>query len=186
MVNLLDLCAVAIPGSPRRDGLPFGVQLLAPAFADEPLLDLAAHLTGSPHIPVPMRTGHQLVAVCGAHLSGQPLNPVLTDGGARLQRRTRTAGGYRMVHLVGPPPRPGLLDAGDGPAAGLDVELWEAPDELVRRLAVDTEAPLEIGVVRLEDGSQVAGFTAIAGQVGDASDISAGGGWRAHLASLRS
>ena len=41
MANLLDLCAVALPAGKRRDGLPFGVQLLAPAFADDPLLDLA-------------------------------------------------------------------------------------------------------------------------------------------------
>src|SRR5581483_3529262 len=46
MVNLLDLCAVAVPAADRVDGLPFGVQLLAPAFADRPLLDLAARWVG--------------------------------------------------------------------------------------------------------------------------------------------
>ena len=35
--NLLDLCALAVPGGFQRDGLPFGVSLLAPAFHD-PLL----------------------------------------------------------------------------------------------------------------------------------------------------
>jgi allophanate hydrolase len=39
MVNLLDLCAVAVPAGIRGDGLPFGVQLIAPAFADRPLLE---------------------------------------------------------------------------------------------------------------------------------------------------
>jgi len=34
MTNLLDLCAVAVPAGMRSDGLPFGVQLLAPAFGD--------------------------------------------------------------------------------------------------------------------------------------------------------
>jgi allophanate hydrolase len=48
MVNLLDLCAVAVPAGERPDGLPFGVQLLAPAFADAPLLDLAARWCGEP------------------------------------------------------------------------------------------------------------------------------------------
>ena len=33
-VNLLDLSAVAVPAGSRDDGLPFGVQLIAPAFAD--------------------------------------------------------------------------------------------------------------------------------------------------------
>jgi allophanate hydrolase len=44
--NLLDLCAVAVPAGERDDGLPFGVQLIAPAFADRPLLDLAARWCG--------------------------------------------------------------------------------------------------------------------------------------------
>ena len=33
-VNLLDLCAVAVPAGLRDDGLPFGVTLMAPAFCD--------------------------------------------------------------------------------------------------------------------------------------------------------
>jgi allophanate hydrolase len=39
-VNLLDLAAVALPAGFRRDGLPFGISLVAPAFADRALLDL--------------------------------------------------------------------------------------------------------------------------------------------------
>jgi len=183
MANLLDQCAVAFPAGRRRDGLPFGVQLLAPAFADGPLLDLVAVLTGecSPDA-VRLAPGHSLLAVCGAHLSGEPLNRVLTEEGSRLHRRARTAAGYRMVRLVGRLPRPGLLDSGSGPEDGIHVELWEVPDELVRKLAVDVDAPLEIGRVRLEDGSTVAGFTADPAQVGDAPDISGTGSWRAHLA----
>jgi len=186
MANLLDLCAVAIPAGRRPDGLPFGVQLLAPAFADQQLLDLASVLTGerlldaSPPIPA----GRRLLAVCGAHLSGQPLNSVLTDAAARLYRRGRTAPGYRMVRLEGTMPRPGLLDDGTGPSEGIDVELWEAPAELVRQLAVDVQPPLEIGLVRLWDGSTVAGFTANASAC-RAADISAAGSWRAHLARRR-
>lgn len=185
MANLLDLCAVALPAGKRRDGLPFGVQLLAPAFADGSLLDLASLLTGEPP-PDPPRPppGHSLLAVCGAHMSGEPLNEVLTAKGSRLHRRARTAGGYRMVRLEGRLPRPGLLDAGNGPAEGIDIELWETPDELVGQLSVETEPPLEIGSVRLDDGSTVLGFTATASQVRGALDISATGSWRAHLAAL--
>ena len=39
-VNLLDLAAVALPAGFREDGLPFGISLVAPAFADRALLDL--------------------------------------------------------------------------------------------------------------------------------------------------
>jgi allophanate hydrolase len=186
MANLLDLCAVAIPAGRRPDGLPFGIQLLAPAFADTQLLDLASMVNGerAPNASPPIPADRRLLAVCGAHLSGQPLNPVLTDAGARLYQRGHTAAGYRMVRLEGPMPRPGLLDDGTGPSDGIEVELWEAPVELVRRLSDDVEPPLEIGQVRLWDGSTVAGFTANAG-VPRADDISAAGGWRAHLARRR-
>ncbi|MFL6158087.1 MAG: allophanate hydrolase [Marmoricola sp.] len=46
MANLLDLCAVAVPGPLRGDGLPFGVQLLAPAGHDDVLAVLAARWCG--------------------------------------------------------------------------------------------------------------------------------------------
>jgi Asp-tRNA(Asn)/Glu-tRNA(Gln) amidotransferase A subunit family amidase len=45
--NLLDLCAVAVPAGQHDDGLPFGVQLIAPAFADRPVeLDDGAVVSG--------------------------------------------------------------------------------------------------------------------------------------------
>lgn len=187
MANLLDLCAVAFPAGQRPDGLPFGVQLLAPAFADGPLLDLAAVLAGETSLaPSPLSPGRVLLAVCGAHMSGEPLNRVLTEAGARLHRRTLTAAGYQMVRIEGRLPRPGLLDTGVGPDRGIEVELWETPDDVVQELVVDTAPPLEIGRVRLDDGTTVAGFTACSTTVGDALDISAYGGWRAHLAAASS
>jgi len=42
--NLLDLSALAIPAGLRRSGLPFGISLLAPAFAEHALLELGARL----------------------------------------------------------------------------------------------------------------------------------------------
>jgi allophanate hydrolase len=39
-VNLLDLTVVAVPAGFRKDGLPFGISLIAPAFAERALLDL--------------------------------------------------------------------------------------------------------------------------------------------------
>ena len=45
-VNLLDLCAMAIPAGGTPDGLPFGVTLLAAAGRDHALLDTAALLLG--------------------------------------------------------------------------------------------------------------------------------------------
>jgi allophanate hydrolase len=59
-MNLLDLCAVAVPSGRQSDGLPFGITLSAPAFRDRALLALggrchaAAGLTiGAGAAPVP-------------------------------------------------------------------------------------------------------------------------------------
>lgn len=40
-MNLLDLCAVAVPAGFQKNGLPFGITLAAPAFSDAMLLQLA-------------------------------------------------------------------------------------------------------------------------------------------------
>jgi allophanate hydrolase len=40
--NLLDLTAIAVPAGFRKNGLPFGISLIAPAFTERALLDLAA------------------------------------------------------------------------------------------------------------------------------------------------
>ncbi len=47
-VNLLDLCAVAIPAGRSAAGLPFGVTLASPAMFDFALLNVAALLRGEP------------------------------------------------------------------------------------------------------------------------------------------
>ena len=41
------------------------------------------------------------VAVCGAHMSGLPLNRQLLELGAVMQERTRTAPLYRFYKLAG-------------------------------------------------------------------------------------
>jgi allophanate hydrolase len=44
--NLLDLSALALPAGFRRNGLPFGISLVAPAFAEHALLDLGTRFKG--------------------------------------------------------------------------------------------------------------------------------------------
>jgi allophanate hydrolase len=174
MVNLLDLCAVAFPGPDRADGLPFGIQLLAPAGHDRALIDLAAGWCGEPS------DTEVLLAVAGAHLSGQPLNDQLVRRGARLVSTERTASSYRMYLVDGP--RPGLtrtLSAGDGP--GIEVELWTLPAAELGGFAATIEPPLAIGPLELSDGRQVLGFVCTADAADPARDITASGGWRAYL-----
>jgi allophanate hydrolase len=181
MANLLDLCAIAVPAGERADGLPFGVQLVAPAFADRPLMDLASRWCGEPE-PERLLAGHRtLLAVAGAHLTGQPLNGVLVDLGGRLHSRARTAGGYRMFTVPGPMPRPGLVRTGDGPAGGIDLEVWQLPAEGLGLLLPTIAPPLGLGQVELDDGSVITGFVA-SDPRGDGEDITAYGGWRQYLA----
>jgi allophanate hydrolase len=183
-VNLLDLCAVAVPAGVRADGLPFGVQLIAPAFADGPLLDLAARWCGETVPERPPGPGRTLLAVCGAHLSGLPLSGDLARLGGALHQRGRTAPGYRLFRLPGTGlPRPGLVWTGDGPADGIAVEVWSLPGPAVGALLEGVPAPLGLGRVTLDDGRAVTGFMAAPGPGTGAAgeDISGYGGWRAYL-----
>jgi len=179
MVNLLDICAIAVPAGLREDGLPFGVQLLAPAFADGPLLDLGARWCGEPVEDVGTRS---LVAVAGAHLTGEPLNAQLVAFGGRLHARARTAAGYRMYRVPGPLPRPGLVRGAGGPPDGIEVEVWDLPAAGLGELLTTVAAPLALGPVELDDGTAVPGFLTDPGGVDAAQDITHFGSWRAHRA----
>ncbi|MFC7503110.1 amidase family protein, partial [Nocardioides sp. GCM10030258] len=176
MTNLLDLCAVAFPGPARRDGLPFGVQLLAPAGCDNALLDFVEQ-------QVEQREG-TLVAVAGAHLTGQPLNADLVRRGGTLVTTTRTATDYRMYVVDGPLPRPGLTRTDGKPVGeGIEVEVWRLPTVALAGFMGTIAPPLAIGPVELVDGSQVLGFVCTADGVDPDREITSYGGWRAWLAS---
>ena len=186
-VNLLDLSAIAVPAGQRSDGLPFGVQLIAPAFADDRLLDLAAAWTGEAAISddVPPRPGWTRLAVVGAHLSGLPLNVQLRELGASLFCRTRTAPNYRLHRLPGPQPaRPGLFPVGEGERGGaaLLVEIWELPQQALAALLETVPSPLGFGGVTLADGRDVLGFVANGSVPDGAQDVTEYGGWRAYSA----
>jgi allophanate hydrolase len=197
-VNLFDLAAVALPAGLRRDGLPFGVSLVAPAFSEAALLALGSAfqrqldlpLGATPHRlpplpgPAPACDGRIAVAVAGAHLSGMPLNGRLLELGASLVERTQTAPAYRMFLLEGEPARPGLLrDSAGGHA--FEVELWAMGPAALGALVAETAPPLSIGTVLLGDGRSVKGFLCEAEAAGRAEEISAYGGWREYLGRRR-
>ncbi len=184
-VNLLDLCAIAVPSGRRGDGLPFGTQLIAPAFSDRPLLDLASRWCGEPfERPAPL-AGSVEVAVVGAHLSGMALNPQLVALGGTLLRRDRTSAAYRLYRLPGPGvARPGLVRTGDGPVEGLPVEVWQLPLQGYATLQTLVPAPLGFGRLELLGGGSVHGFLCEAYGVVGAEDITGHGGWRRYVATL--
>lgn len=60
--NLLDLAVVAVPAGFRRNGLPFGVSLIGPAFSDALLCTLAGALQRRLDLPLGA-TPHRLPPV---------------------------------------------------------------------------------------------------------------------------
>ncbi len=123
-----------------------------------------------------------LVAVVGAHLSGQPLNGQLAERGARLVRAARTAPEYRLYALARTvPPKPGLKRVAPGEGAAIEVEVWEMPLDRFGSFVALVPPPLAIGTVVLDDGSAVKGFVCEPCGFDGAADITAHGGWRAYL-----
>jgi allophanate hydrolase len=177
-VNLLDMAVVAAPAGFRPNGLPFGVQLIGPAFSDDALLALTELYLGNVSAGAPI--GCVQVAVVGAHLSGQPLNHQLTNRRARLVRAARTAPDYRLYAL--PDGRPGLIrDPAATHGPGIEVEVWAVPEDQFGSFVGAIPPPLGIGTVTLDDGQQVKGFLCEAHVLTSAPEITQFGGWRSYL-----
>lgn len=197
-VNLLDLCAIAVPAGKRRDGRPASVTLLAKSGEDARLASLASALhrsttvtmgaTGWPvpdaAIPAARPTeGEIAVAMVGAHMSGLALNHEVTRLGGRFLQASETAPAYRFYSLAGgPPKRPGLVRSQDG--TSISLEVWALPLEKFGMFMAGIPQPLGIGTIDLADGSKVKGFLCEAAGLDGAEDITSFGGWRAYLDSL--
>ena len=203
-VNLLDMAAIAVPSSMKPDGLPFGITLIGPAGSDLQLADLAARYhsaTGlmlgvsttervppyQPRALAPLSGPTVRVAVVGAHLEGLPLNAQLRERDARLVALVRTAPLYRFYALAGTTPaKPGLVRvAANESGAAIEAEIWEMPLAAYGSFVTLVPSPLCVGTIALEDGSSVQGFLCEAAALTGATDITASGGWRAYLASLK-
>lgn len=176
-MNLLDYAAVAFPaGFLKEQGMPWGVTLFAPAFQDDYLLSLAGRMMNREEQgetsfeqeslgvnnsgALSEESGETRLAVCGAHLSGLPLNHQLTSRGGRLLESTETAPSYRMFVIPpsnGLPERPGLIrDKTNG--VPIEVEVWSIPTENFGSFVDGIPAPLGIGKILLSDRSEVSGF----------------------------
>ncbi len=195
-------------------GLPWGVTFAAPAYKDIILLRLADRFHrqvgidasgyalgatattfnavdehGEPPALLadePARSGTIPVAVCGAHLSGLPLNPQLTSRGARLLCAIDSAPRYKLYALPGGPvARPGMVRVPQGGSA-IPLEVWSVPTEHFGSFVAGIPAPLGIGKVELADGRIVPGFICEGIGTEGATDITRFGGWRNYLASRSS
>ncbi len=123
-----------------------------------------------------------LIAVCGAHMQGLPLNTQLLERGATFVEAVQTADCYRFYALAGGPPfRPGLVRVNEC-GAGIAAELWALPAARWGDFIALIPSPLAIGTVLLADGRSVKGFVCEAYAAVGATDITALGSWRAFLA----
>ncbi len=200
-VNLLDLFAIAVPAGFKANGLPFGVSLIGKAFTDDGVLQIADRLhrslaitlggsdrklTGTPAIvPTPTPPGCILMAVVGAHLTGQPLNWQMTQRKARLLCATRTNGDYRLFAVPNTtPPKPGLVYEPGFGGKGIEVEVWAMPEDTVGSFLNAIPPPLSLGTLRLADGSTVKGFLCEPAGIAGALEITHLGGWRRYMQGL--
>ena len=186
-VNLCGLCAIAVPAGIGPDG-PASVTVIGPAWAEGRIAALADALhraatgtvgaTGTPLPPAaapdPVSAEEVALFCVGAHMAGLPLNGQLTALGGRFLRDARTRPEYRLYALG---PRPGLVRGGAGAIAG---EVWALPSASVGPLLAQVAPPLGFGTAMLEDGPCLSFLAEAAGVEGE-REITALGGWRAHL-----
>ncbi|MET0357696.1 MAG: allophanate hydrolase [Cellvibrio sp.] len=200
-VNLADCSALSLPAAIRKDGLPFGITLIAPAWQDAALAKFGkiwqanADLNlGTTNRKVPTLIskniapeGYVRLAVVGAHLTGMPLNIQLQERKAIFVESALTANSYRLFALPNTtPPKPGLIRCKAGETgAEIIVELWDVPLEHFGSFVALIPAPLGIGTLTLEDGREVKGFICEGAAVEGATDITHLGGWRAYIKSLQ-
>ena len=191
-VNLLGWAALAVPAGTTPTGLPVGVTFIGPANTDAGLAALGAAWCGetlpSPWLNPPATQATLDVVVVGAHLSGLPLNGQLLERGATLKATTHTAPVYRLYALPGTvPPKPGLVRASAaGEGGAIAVEVWSMPMHAVGSFLALIPPPLGLGSIELADGRYVHGFLCEAHALHGAREITALGGWRAYLQSLKS
>ena len=208
-VNLLGLCALAVPHTISKSGLPFGVTFIAPNGLDAALIKtahawesgvtapLGRYLRQRTHsisavesvqsdLSVLPRSAPTIkIAVVGAHLTGMPLNSQLIERGSRLLGPTLTSPTYRLYDLANTnPKKPGLFRVGAG-GVGIELEVYEMPVTNLGSFLEKIPSPLGLGKVELQSGEWVTGFICEqSGQLG-ARDISEFGGWRKYLAFLQ-
>lgn len=176
--NLLDLCAVNIPAEDAAENLPFGITLFS-GNKDEHLITGLADLFLHGR-PSPEKKETTLVAVCGLHMRGFPLEKQMIEHEAVFIREAKTAPIYKMVKLDSQPPKPGLTRTSE-PAASIELELWEMPLSEFGYFTSLIPSPLGVGTIELDDGTVAQGFVCEGAASESAEDISSTGGWRYYV-----
>ncbi|WP_310605542.1 allophanate hydrolase [Anaerosporobacter sp.] len=164
--NLLNMAAIAIPSDFATPDVPFGITAFSLANAEDYLKGFAFAFED---------TETMKIAVCGLHMKGFCLEHQLTELGARYNRISKTAPYYKMYMMNSNPKKPVLVKDNEG--GELEVEIWDIPVNQFGKFIAKVPAPLALGKIQLEDGSEVIGFIGqMSQQLGE--DITLYGGWR--------
>jgi len=118
-----------------------------------------------------------LLAVCGLHMRGLPLEKQMLARGAFFITEAVTAAKYQFVKLATVPPKPGMIKQHTGGAA-VHLEIWEMPLIAFGAFVASIPAPLGMGKVELQDGLEVPGFICEGYAALNSEDISVLGSWR--------
>jgi len=118
-----------------------------------------------------------LVAVCGLHMRGYPLEQQMLEYGARFMNEALTAPCYQLFRLATTPEKPGLLKSKTN-GASIQLEIWEIPLTRFGEFVSKIPSPLGIGKIELLDGSKISGFVCEAYACESAENITAAGSWR--------
>ena len=128
-----------------------------------------------------MNENEILIGVCGAHMSGLPLNWQLTDLNASFVKQSKTKKAYRLFVLENKNPiRPGMMYDSSS-SSQIELEVWSMPVENFGKFMKQIASPLGIGTVFLEDKTSVYGFLCESDYLKDAKEISELKSWRAFL-----
>ncbi|MFH5181547.1 amidase family protein [Paenibacillus sp. TAB 01] len=134
-------------------------------------------VTAASQADEPAKPETTLVAVCGLHMRGFPLEKQILGCGAVFVKETESAPKYKLVKLATVPAKPGMIKLTSGGAA-VQLELWEMPLASFGAFAASIPSPLGIGKVELADGTEVPGFVCEAYAAAQSEDITSYGGWR--------
>jgi allophanate hydrolase len=187
-VNLLGLCALAIPAGFTNEGVPFGITLIAKGGKDKELGIWAKQLNTVISKPKTSDKGYIDIAVAGLHKRNQPLVFQLTDLNAHYSCTTSTSAQYKM-YLVDPKEKkkPGVVRVeNDQIGWPIEVDIWKIPLENLGKFLVQIPHPLGLGKVELIDGTWVQGFICEQYIAAFSEDISHYYRWEDFLATLTS
>ncbi|NBD23381.1 allophanate hydrolase [Paenibacillus glycinis] len=183
--QLTEALAQVLPQQPDSMTIESKPAFMKPeAFEQIPAQPASSDAAGSeraearqPDRPTEAAPATTLVAVCGLHMRGLPLEKQMLACGAVFVRETESAPKYRLVKLRTVPAKPGMIKQEQGGAA-IALEVWEMPLQAFGGFVAAIPAPLGIGKVELSDGTEVPGFTCEAYAAAASEDITEAGSWR--------